>query len=156
MNLNAIVNVTSDNYYIYLNIPYLYVSNVEVLNDKVGMWARDYNMFLSALIMTLVTDVNQKFTTPYDMRTIWPDFMMLIVNVFTYPRISPLIYDEFVYLGLTYFMDPWTFSALQQKSTVEDKIYQDHKELLSAGYQAAMQCMAWVTQQINGYSPIHH
>lgn len=142
MNLNAVVNVSSDNYYIYLNIPYLYVSNVEVINDKVGMWARDYNMFLSAIIMTLVTDINQKFYTPYDLRTISPDFMALIVNVFTFPRLSPMVQDEYVYLGLTYFMDPWSFSALQDKAFVEDKIYQDHKQTMSAGYQALMTCLA--------------
>lgn len=124
MNLNAIVNLTSDNYYIYLNIPYFYVSEVEVLNDKVGMWARDYNMFLSALMMTLVTDVNQKFRVPYDMRTIWPDFMMMITHVFTYPRLSTMVQDEYVYLGLSYFMDWMSFSVLQSQSMIEDHIFQ--------------------------------
>lgn len=54
MNLNAIFNVSSDNYYIYLNIPYFYVSDVSILNDNVGMYARDYDTLISAIMMTLV------------------------------------------------------------------------------------------------------
>lgn len=130
MNLNAVVNASSDNYYIYLNIPYLYVSDVTIINDKVGMWARDYNMFLSSIMMTLVRDLNQEFSQPYDMRTIWPDFMMLIVNVFTLPRVSPFYYDGFLYLGMTYFMDPWSLTTVQEKRGIEERILKDRKSVV--------------------------
>jgi hypothetical protein len=134
MNLVADLNVSSDNYYIYINLPYFVVSNVTITNDKVGMYHRDYNKLISAILMTLVTDLNAQFATPYDMRTIWPDFMMLIVNVFTYPRISPYYYDEFIYLGLTYFMDPWTFTTTHEKFALEERIRKDHGSLLSEGF----------------------
>lgn len=53
MNLKAVLNASLDNYYIYLNVPEIHVFDVQLINDHVGMFSRDYNTLIS-MIMTLV------------------------------------------------------------------------------------------------------
>lgn len=126
MNIVAVVNASLDNYYVYLNIPTISAENVAVLNDKVGMYQRDYNRLLSILLMAAVQDLNDQFVKPYDLRTINPDFMSLIVGTFTFPRISPFYQDNFLYMGLSYFFDPYTKATKQERAMSEQKIYETH------------------------------
>lgn len=72
MNLKTVLNITEDNYYVYVNIPEILIDDVEILNDKVGMYARDYNTLLTIVLMTATQTINDQFVTPYDFRSIDP------------------------------------------------------------------------------------
>ena len=77
----------------------------------------------------IVYEINQQFVNPFDLRSLYPDFMALITNVFINPRVSPFYQDEFIYLGLTYFTDPWTITTVSQKATIDEKITKEHGTL---------------------------
>ena len=72
MDLTAVLNVTEDNYYVYVNIPSVVISNVEITHDKVGMYDRDYDKLLNVISSTFVKTINDKWNTPYDFRSIDP------------------------------------------------------------------------------------
>lgn len=46
MEIQAVINATIDNLYFYLNIPEVSISNTTIIQDHVGMYDRDYSMFL--------------------------------------------------------------------------------------------------------------
>lgn len=54
MNLNMVINASMSNLYVYLNIPSIQVSNVKVVQDKVGLFARDYNSLLNIIFQQFV------------------------------------------------------------------------------------------------------
>lgn len=58
MDLTAVLNVTEDNYYVYVNIPSVVISNVQILNDKIGMFDRDYDKLLNVVAGTFVSSFN--------------------------------------------------------------------------------------------------
>lgn len=82
----------------------------------------------------IVYEINQQFVNPFDLRSLYPDFMALITNVFINPRVSPFYQDEFIYLGLTYFTDPWTMTTVSQKATIDEKITKEHGTLFYQGF----------------------
>ena len=104
MNLNAVVNFTFDNYYAYLNIPAASISGVTISNDKIGMYSRDYDTFLSIVIQSIVDNTNSEWTNPFDFRTLDP-IVMYLQGVFVKPRVSPFYQNGYLYLGMTYWYD---------------------------------------------------
>lgn len=88
MNIKAVVNFTFDNYYAYLNIPEVAISGVSILNDKVGMYARDYDSFLSIIIQSVVENTNSEWVKPFDFRTM-AQIVGYLASIFVAPRISP-------------------------------------------------------------------
>jgi hypothetical protein len=72
MNINAILNVTEDNYYVYVHIPSIYISNTKIVNDKVGMLGRNYDELLSLFMGMAQEIINEQFKTPYDFRVLDP------------------------------------------------------------------------------------
>jgi hypothetical protein len=132
MDLKAVVNVSLDNYFINLHVPEVEVVNVQKVQDKVGMFKRDYQMLISLLMEFIANDYNDQYRTPVDLKSLWPEFMMLIANVFTYPRISPFYENEFMYLGLSYFLDIFTLSS----SMDELAKLQEAETLLTTGKHA--------------------
>lgn len=58
MNIVGAVNATIDNLFLYLNIPGVSITGTKISQDKVGMFARDYDLFLSILVQNLIEDVN--------------------------------------------------------------------------------------------------
>lgn len=54
MDLKANVNMSLDNLYIYLNIPSFTISGTKIVHDSVGMYARDYDRYLTIVLGTTV------------------------------------------------------------------------------------------------------
>ena len=52
MNIAGVINASIDNFYFYLHIPEIKVFNVKLSNDHVGMFARDYDLFLQMIVQT--------------------------------------------------------------------------------------------------------
>lgn len=130
MDLNVVLNVTEDNYYVYLNIPTIFIDNVQKMNDKVGMYARDYNTLMSVLVMTFSQNLNDQWITPYDFRTIDPSVMFFITTVFSKPRLSPFYLDHFLYMGISYQFDWMPYATYSEKKYLEARMIDENSEKL--------------------------
>jgi hypothetical protein len=140
MDLEAVLNITEDNYYVYANVAEITLKNVTIVQDKVGMFARDYNTMLNMLAMTGVQNFNDQWSTPYDFRTIDPQLMFFITTVFSKPRVSPFYMDEFLYMGISYQFDfaasPLTY---REKAHLESQyVSNEHSEKLLKFYNLIM------------------
>jgi len=145
MNINAILNVTEDNYYVYVHIPSIYISNTKIVNDKVGMLGRNYDELLSLFMGMAQEIINEQFKTPYDFRVLDPQLMFFITSVFRSPRVSPFYLDNFIYLGISYQFDfAMTHS---EKKIIENRILAQHSDKLTKVYTIAMdhiqKVLAW-------------
>lgn len=70
MNLNMVLNMSMSNLYVYVNIPTFAISNVVVVKDKVGLFARDYNSLLNIIMNQIIDNINVEWTSPWDMRVL--------------------------------------------------------------------------------------
>lgn len=129
MDLNAVLHVYEEDYYVYVNIPSVFIDDVQIMNDKVGMFARDYNTLMTIIMMTVTQSINDKFVKPYDFRTLDPKLMFFITSVFSHPRVSPFYMDSFLYLGVSYQFD-FMASTKAEKMSVENRMMLEHGEKL--------------------------
>ena len=139
MDLQAVANLTEDNYYIYLNIPEVAFQNVTIEKDNVGMYPRDYDSLLNVLAQIAIAGINNQWLTPYDFRTINPEIMFFITTVFSKPRISPFYLDQFIYLGLSYQFDFMSLGMTHtDKKHLETRIVNEEHAKLTQFYNIMM------------------
>ena len=104
MTVQATVNFTFDSFFLNLNIPELVIGGVTIAHDKIGMYDRDYNTFISMLVQTEVENVNQDWAEPWDLAELDGTFGFLR-SMFVGFQVSPFVADEFIFLGFSYFLD---------------------------------------------------
>ena len=119
MNIKTVLNFTFDNYYAYLQVPEISISGVTIKNDKVGMYARDYDTFLSIVFQSVVENVNSEWSAPFDFRTLDP-IVMYLQGVFIKPRISPFYQNGYLYLGMTYWYDLLSLTT-RETNTISER-----------------------------------
>lgn len=93
-----------DDFYTYLHIVDAKVWDTKITHDKVGMFDRNYDEFLSVIIDTAVENQNNEWEKSYDLEQ-YDESFSLGRNMMTNTKISPFVMDEFIYVGFTYFLD---------------------------------------------------
>lgn len=88
------------------------------------------DFMVNTAVQVAIEIVNTEFQDPFDLKTLNPEYMVFIAQVFTNPRVTPFYQDEYIYAGITYFFDPFSFSKLE-KLNFESQIIGQHSPALS-------------------------
>ena len=131
--LQANVNLTVDNYFAYVFVSNATANGTTFLVDKVGIKKvkKDIiDIMINTGLQVGVEILNQEFTTPYDLKQLNPDYMVFIAQVFTQPRVTPFYQDEYLYAGISYFMDPFTQTKFD-KLRIEQQIINQHASVIA-------------------------
>ncbi len=130
MNLEAVLNVTLDNYFVFVHINDAKASKISIVEDKVNLRKREriIDSLISIGIQLAVTGANSFFETPFDLKTLNPDYMPFIASTFPQPRVSAYYQDEYLYAGLSYFFDPYSMAKVD-KLNVLNKYHEENTDL---------------------------
>lgn len=106
MDLQAIVNVTvNPQWKVFLHIPSVSVSGVNLTDDNVGMISRRYDSLLTSVLRSAANNINVQWQKPFDITSLQPDVLPFLSNMITELHITPFYLDQFYYVGFSYFMD---------------------------------------------------
>jgi len=130
--LQATINMTVDNYFLYLNITQAKASQSKFVVDNVGISKIKKNM-IDILIETGVQIgiqvVNTEFETPYDLKQLNPEYMMFISQLFINPRVTPFYMDEYIYAGISYLFDAFSMTKMS-KLRIEEQFLREQSPAL--------------------------
>ena len=131
--LNATLNVTLDNYLVYAFIPNAVADNTQFMVDNVGIkkMKKDIiNIMINTALQMAVEIANEELKTPFDVKTLNPEYMQFIAQLFVQPRVTPYYQDEYLYAGITYLFDMYS-SQQFQKLRLESQLLNSNNAVLN-------------------------
>jgi len=102
--VDTVLNATLRNFVAYLNIPSLSVSGTKVSQDKIGVFARDYDKLFTSAFTVVTDEINISMEAGYPLSKL-NDNIGFISSMITNTTITPFQMDGFMYAGFTYFTD---------------------------------------------------